>query len=197
MHFTSKTKKALREEALLRRMQMPVAGRMRAAQAIIDHVLSVLMPRPDSVIAGYWAIKGEVDVVPLLLEMIRRGHRAALPQVAEFRKPLIFRAWHEHARMQDGRYGIREPDPAEADAVVPDIILVPMLAFDERGGRLGYGSGFYDRTFDSLKTLHKVTAIGIAWDMQKLEGIPQDPYDYPMDMIVTEKNIYRFEKDLM
>jgi 5-formyltetrahydrofolate cyclo-ligase len=190
------TKQTLREQALLRRMQIPHDERERATRAITDHFIAHLNIRHDSVIAGYWPIKGEADVLPLLAELARRGHRAALPQVVESRKPLVFRAWHQGAPMTEGRYGIHEPDPAHCDSLVPDVIIVPMLAFDGRGNRLGYGSGFYDRTFQSLRDLHHFFAAGVAYEAQKLDEVPTGPYDYRMDMIVTEKTVRKFERHL-
>lgn len=191
------SKKSLRETALLRRLQIPADERARAMHALTQNLLAAAttVKKQDAVVAGYWAVKGEADVQPLLLELIRRGMRAALPQVMEHQKPLVFRAWHETARMIEGRYGIQEPDPAECESVVPDVVLVPLLAFDARGHRLGYGSGFYDRTFDALRDMgHAFLAIGVAFEMQKLDEVPTGPYDYAMDMIVTEKKTYRHER---
>jgi len=157
----------------------------------MEHFLTGVTIPPQSVVAGYWPVKSELDVMPLLLELIKRGHRCCLPQVTDFKRPLAFREWHEGAKMTDGRFGIRQPDPETCDPVLPGVILVPLLGFDGRGQRLGYGSGFYDRTFDSLKG-HKYLRIGVAYDIQRLEEVPIGPYDVPMNMIITEKTIYHF-----
>jgi 5-formyltetrahydrofolate cyclo-ligase len=191
------TKKNLRESTLLKRLQVSPEARALAQHAIMRTVLAEIPARPEAVVSGYWPVKGEIDPRPLLLEFIRRGMRAALPQVMEFQKPLVFRTWHAGAPMTDGRYGIQEPDPQACEPVVPHIIFVPLLGFDKRGHRLGYGSGFYDRTFDALRDMqHSFTAIGLAFEAQKLDEVPAGPYDYSMDMIITEKKAYRFERRL-
>jgi 5-formyltetrahydrofolate cyclo-ligase len=189
------TKKNLRETALARRLQISPELRALAQHAVMRNALAAIPVHQDNVVAGYWPVKGEIDTRPLLLDLIRRGMRAALPQVMEFQKPLVFRAWHEGAAMTDGRYGIQEPDPVSCDSLVPNVVLVPLLGFDGRGHRLGYGSGFYDRTFDALRDMrHPFLAIGIAYEAQKLDEVPAGIYDYPMDMIVTEKKTYLFER---
>lgn len=189
MSCVTSSKQSLRETALSRRLQMTEAERAAANRAILDNFLSAVRPPPDSVIAGYWPVRGEADARPILLEMIRRGHRAALPQVAEPRRPLVFRAWDENAPMIPGRYGIPAPDPAACPAVTPGIVLTPMLAFDGEGHRLGYGSGYYDRTFAALPG---VMIVGIAFEAQKLAHVPRDPYDAPMTLLITEKTVHRF-----
>jgi 5-formyltetrahydrofolate cyclo-ligase len=183
-------KPTLRETSLRHRLEIPQEERARASRRIMEKFLSGVEIAPGSVVAGYWPVKGEVDVRPLLAELIRRGHSAALPQVTEQGRLLSFRAWHEGAAMVPGCYGIDEPDPESAAQVTPGVVIVPMLAFDARGHRLGYGGGFYDRTLPELNAF----AIGVAYASQALEEVPAGRYDCRVDMVVTEEAIHRFAK---
>jgi 5-formyltetrahydrofolate cyclo-ligase len=192
--LVTQTKTDLRTDALSRRMQMPQAERAQASAEIARKIIEYLPLQAQTVIAGYWPIKAEVDVMYALKEMIRTGHRTALPVIVDFKQPLAFRLWTEKSPMTEGRYGIHQPDAARCGPAVPDVILVPMLAFDARCQRLGYGSGFYDRTFDHLRALHHVTAVGVAFESQKVDEVPTGPLDYPMDVIITERNTYHPER---
>lgn len=183
-------KKTLRRVFLARRSEIPVDQKTALNQQIVARILSYLSPEESDIIAGYFAIKGEPDVLPVLAALAARGLRVALPVVTEKEAPLGFRLWHAGAAMVQGFAGIPEPDPATCPLVAPTVFLVPLLGFDARCHRLGYGAGYYDRTFAAIKKQQDFTAIGIAYDMQKLEKVPVDAYDYPLDAVVTDRHIY-------
>lgn len=165
-----------------------------AAPAITTHLLSLLpaiAPRGNPlVIAGYWPKGDEVDVGPALSALGAAGHATALPVVTGRAWPLIFRLWRPGHPLVPGAFQVMEP-MAEAPLAQPDIVLVPMLAFDDRGYRLGYGGGFYDRTLEVLRAEAPTVAVGIAYAGQRLESLPVDAYDERLDWIVTEAGVNR------
>jgi len=159
--------------------------RNRASQAVRERVLAEV-PLPDGPVAGYWPLGSELDVRPLLLHFMQAGRVAALPVSGPKGTPLTFRAWAPDAPLREGRFGIREPDAA-APLVVPAVLFVPLLAFDRRGHRLGYGAGYYDRTLAELRTGGAVLAVGVGFADQEVASVPHGPYDQPLDWIVTER----------
>ena len=122
----------------------------------------------------------------LMHELRNRGAVTALPVVVAPKTPLIFREWHPGVKMAKGVYDI--PYPTESPELIPDTILVPMNGFDEQGHRLGYGGGYFDRTLSSLKKHPCV--IGVAYELARIPTIHPQPYDIPMDYIVTERGVY-------
>jgi 5-formyltetrahydrofolate cyclo-ligase len=148
-----------------------------------------LPPAAGAVVAGTWPVGSELDARPLLAALAARGWRCALPVVADEAGPLRFRAWLPGEPLRAGGYGILEPEPA-APAVVPDVVLVPLLAFDRAGRRLGQGGGWYDRTLAALRAERPVLAIGLAFAAQERAELPTGGHDQPLDWIVTEKAAY-------
>ncbi len=146
-----------------------------------------------TIIAGYWPMASELDVVPALLKLgddqgADQGVRCCLPVVIEKDAPLIFRQWTPGCDMEEGGFGTSHPAPVMAE-LTPDIIMVPLLAFDARGYRLGWGGGFYDRTLQALRSRSKkVVAVGVAYGGQEIETVVRDKFDQPVDWIVTEQN---------
>lgn len=171
--------RALRDAAL------DPAARARASHAVRERVLAEL-PLPGGVVAGYWPLGSELDVRPLLLHLHEAGRTAALPVSGPKGTPLTFRAWTPDAPLREGRFGIREP-AAESPEVVPAVLFVPLLAFDRRGHRLGYGAGYYDRTLAGLRARGPVLAVGVGFAAQEVDSVPHGPYDQPLDRIVTER----------
>ncbi|MGQ9371495.1 5-formyltetrahydrofolate cyclo-ligase [Azospirillum sp. A39] len=168
--------------------------RSRLAHAVRDRVAAAV-PLPPGPVAGYWPLGSELDVRPLLLHLMEAGHAAALPVSGPRGTPLAFRAWTLDTAMRDGRYGIREPADG-APEVVPATVLVPFLAFDRGGHRLGYGAGYYDRTLAALKAAgRRVLAVGVGFAAQEVERVPHGPHDEPLDWIVTERAALRIDKD--
>lgn len=151
----------------------------------------VPLPPTGSVVSGYAPINAEIDVFPLLKALLKKGYRCALPSVQDADARLDFLSWDEDMPMQTTIYGINEPDSAISEVLTPNLLIVPMLAFDARGGRIGYGSGNFDRTFAYLNKIGSFAAVGVAYDSQRVERVPMGPYDYPMDMIVTDKQVYK------
>ncbi len=135
-------------------------------------------------VAGYVALARELDVFPALSQL----PQTALPYMTGKDQPLLFRQWRVGDALQpSGIYtSIREPLDSAA-IVIPDIVLVPLLAFDRKGHRLGYGGGFYDRTLDLLRQSHKITAIGVAYAVQEADNLPQEADDQRLDIVITEK----------
>ena len=143
----------------------------------------------SAVIAGYWPMADEIDVRPLLAALHDQGRTIVLPVVVGSDKPLIFRRWQPEMALQDGIFSTRHPG-AEAAEEVPGLLLVPLLAFDGRGARLGWGGGFYDRTLAQLRAAGPVIAVGVAYHGQRVERVPQSPEDQPLDWIVTDDDVF-------
>lgn len=163
--------------------------RVGAALAVSDLFFKHVPLKPGAIVAGYWPVKAELDVLVILRALLGKGHACALPHVTGEGSPLLFRQWDEKAQMVTGKFGITEP--AGTATLMPDIILVPLLAFDAKGHRLGYGAGFYDRTIARLKKQKSVQAIGLAYEMQLYKTLPAEDNDVKMDMIITDRNIYK------
>ena len=175
------------ERARLIAERMAVRGEIRARHnAAITKTLEGLLT-PDMVIGFYWPIRGEYDARSLVGALIERGARAAMPVVIQKGAPLIFRNWHPGVRMENGFWNI--PVPAGDDRVIPTTLLVPVVGFDDRGYRLGYGGGYYDRTLASFPA--KPLAIGVGYEFQHLETIYPQPHDIPLSAIVTEGRVLR------
>lgn len=175
------------------RSALPQRQRDEAATAMTERFLQNIALPPHAVIAGYWPVRGEIDILPLLEKLRARGQDIALPCVAEKDSPLVFRLWAGATQpLVQGAFGIAEP-VAPAAIVTPAVVLVPLAAFDGRGHRLGYGAGFYDRTLDDLRQRGSVLVIGLAYAEQRVDFLPAEATDIPMDIIVTDKTIHRFE----
>ncbi len=158
----------------------PAWGRLLAA-----HVLSEL-PLPAGVaVSGFWPMPGEIDLRPLLLALHQRGHPILLPETPPRGSPLIFRRWQPDAAMLPERFGTHRPD---GEVATPDILFVPLLAFDRAGRRLGYGGGYYDRT---LAGLPDAIAIGTAFAAQELDAVPAEAHDVALHAIATERGVIR------
>lgn len=160
------------------------ALRQLAATAVRDRVLAEV-PLPDGPIAGYWPLGSELDVRPLLLHLHGLGRPVALPVSGPRGQALTFRDWDPALPLAAGRYGIHEPG-ADRPEVLPAALLVPMLAFDRTGHRLGYGAGYYDRTLDALRAVRPVLAVGVAFAAQEVEAVPCADHDERLNWIVTE-----------
>jgi 5-formyltetrahydrofolate cyclo-ligase len=139
-------------------------------------------------VSGFFPYKSEIDTRPLLGLLAGEGWTTALPIVIANGEPLIFRRWYPGQPTMPGMWDI--PQPTEDSPLIePDVLLVPMLAFDRKGYRLGYGGGFYDRTLALLRAKKSVTAIGVAYAGQEVDSVPRDAHDQPLDFIMTEKEV--------
>ncbi len=172
-----------------------------AAQPLAGLTLAARLPRLDSppgVVAGYWPMRSEIDPRPLMSRFARAGWRIALPVTPSRRTEtglLEFRLWTEGAALADHPFGMCEPQP-DAEAVRPQIVLAPLLAFDAAGHRLGYGAGHYDRTLGRLRSEGVVCAVGLAFSGQEETTglLPTGPHDQPLDAILTEREVRIIER---
>ena len=143
------------------------------------------------VVAGYHPVRGEADVLPLMARLAGRGAVTALPGIAAPGTPLRFRRWTVGDPTVTGHLGMQEPLPGQPE-VRPDVVLVPLLAFDRIGGRLGYGAGYYDRTLAALRADGaRLCSIGLGYSGQELPRVPTDASDEPLDWVVTEAEAIR------
>jgi 5-formyltetrahydrofolate cyclo-ligase len=182
-------KSDLRRAAFPRRDALPADERAAAAQAVAARLLPIPIPA-GAIVSGYSPMKSEFNPVPLLRRLADAGAQLALPVVAGRGKPLIMRAWSFGAPLAAGVWGIREPPP-EAPEVLPDILLVPLAAFDRSGQRIGYGAGYYDMTINRLRELKQVTAIGLAFAAQEIPAVPHTARDARLDLVLTEREAIR------
>lgn len=184
-------KKKIREQCLAKREAINERDAKKAADAIIDHLLHFIPP-PVRFIAGYRPIRGELDVTPVLKRLAKRDHMICLPVMMGRDRPLQFRRWSIGNPMDKDRYGIEIP-PITEPVIVPDVVIVPLVAFDDEGRRLGYGAGFYDRTIRQLRDEKEdLRIIGAAYSKQRVKSIPADMHDEYLDAVVTEKGIVKF-----
>ncbi len=192
-HNPTETLKAdLRRAATARRDALPASERLAAAQEITDRGLpNGVVAGPGIIVSGYSPLRSEISPLPLLRRLADAGAGLALPVVAGRGQPLTMRAWSFGAPLNAGVWGIREP-PADAAEVFPDILIVPLLAFDRAGHRIGYGAGYYDMTITRLRALKPVTAIGIAFAAQEVAAVPATPRDAPLDLVLTERGAIDF-----
>ena len=186
----SLSKADLRAAALAARDALSEQGRAAAAQAIAVRGLPIEIAR-GAVVSGYSPIRSEIDPIPLMRTLAAKGARLALPAVMARGKSLAFRAWSPDDRLMLGPLGILEPSPA-ATEVVPDIMLVPLAAFDRLGHRIGYGAGHYDYTLAHLRKAKAITAIGVAFAAQEIETVPALSHDVALDYVLTETQIFDF-----
>lgn len=177
-------KKQLRLRGKQTRARVMGQSGPQAAQRLAEHGLDFCEPQPSSVISGFAAFGEELDATPLMVRLAQEGHTLALPVMVAKAQPLIFRAWKPGDPMKEAMWGIMEPVD-EAPLAVPDVLLVPLLAFDERGYRVGYGGGFYDRTIAGLCAKKPITTVGLALDELKVPSVPTDQYDQPLDWVLT------------
>jgi 5-formyltetrahydrofolate cyclo-ligase len=141
---------------------------------------------PERVFSGYYPVNGEIDCLPLLRRLAAIGAQTCLPSVVRRGEPLAFRRWQPDEPLRNVGFGLSEPLPYAA-AMTPSVLLVPMLAFDRAGHRLGYGGGFYDRTLAQLRAgSDDIVAVGVAFAGQLRSHVPVGPNDQPLDWVVTE-----------
>jgi 5-formyltetrahydrofolate cyclo-ligase len=184
------SKADLRAEALAARDALSEKDRAAAAQAIALRGLPIEIT-PGAVVAGYSPIRSEVDPAPLMRKLAGEGAQLALPAITARGQSLRFRAWYPNDRLLVGPLGILEPSPAAAE-LIPDIVLVPLAAFDPAGHRIGYGAGHYDRTLAQLRKLRAVTGIGLAFAAQQVKAVPALQHDVALDYVLTETRTFDF-----
>ena len=154
-----------------RKLRKEVQNKEEASCALLQNYINSVVIEEVSVISGYTPIDGEIDVLPLMNYLMQQKHIVALPVIDKNSKVLLFHQWNT------------------INSVIPNILIVPLVAFDRHLNRLGFGGGYYDNTISALRPHCRV--IGVAYDLQLCDGIPIESHDQVLDMIVTEKNVYR------
>ena len=185
-----RSKGELRTAALAARDRLDEAEREAAARVIAARGLPFPV-EPGAVVSGYVPIRSELDPTPLMLQLAAQGAKLALPVVLARGHSLSFRAWAPDDKLVLGSMGIPEPSPAAAE-LVPDVMLVPLAAFDRIGHRIGYGGGYYDYTFSHLRKAKHVTGIGLAFSVQEIKTVPALAHDAALDYVLTEKRVFDF-----
>jgi len=187
---SNQSKQQLRATALAARDALSGEQRSAAAEALAARGLPFELPH-GAVVAGYSPIRSEIDPLPLMRKLAAGGAKLALPAVTARGLSLIFRAWSPSERLLLGSLGILEPSPAAAE-VVPDVMLVPLAAFDRLGHRIGYGAGYYDYTFSHLRKIKAVAGIGLAFAVQEIKVVPALSHDVALDYVLTEIDMFDF-----
>jgi 5-formyltetrahydrofolate cyclo-ligase len=175
-------RKAERERLIAARLAISAEARAAMSSHIAESLDAVIGDISGRMVSLYWPFRGEPDLRPWMASINARGGRTALPIVVEKGQPLIFRAYAPGDRLEKGVWNI--PIPAEGDAVLPDIVISPIVGIDPRNYRLGYGGGFFDRTLAAMP--FKPLVIGVGYEHQRIATIYPQPHDIPMDRIVTE-----------
>jgi len=190
-------KQQLRRQLRQQRQGLDPRQLRNASDRIIQRLNTLPLIRRAQRIGFYMASNGEVDLDPLLQQSLQQGKQCFLPVLHPFHDArLWFVQWQQHQALQINRFGIAEPVAHHARISKPfalDVVLVPLLGFDEQGNRLGMGKGYYDRCFAYLRRRrqwHRPRLIGVAHDFQKVEGLVAEPWDVPLDLIVTERSAY-------
>jgi 5-formyltetrahydrofolate cyclo-ligase len=187
MNVAASDKSELRRAAVDLRDALPRDVRQQAAETIAERPFPLKI-RAGTIVSGFMPLKSEINPLPLLRKLEALGAWIALPVVAGRGQQLIMRRWTWGAPLGAGVWGIREPKP-EAEEVAPDILLVPMLAFDRAGHRVGYGGGYYDLTIKGLRGRKTVSAVGIAFAAQEVAKVPTTPRDAQLDFVLTEREV--------
>jgi 5-formyltetrahydrofolate cyclo-ligase len=178
------TKAGLRRAAVERRAAVPNQVREHFAFRAAAEGLALAKGRESRIVAAYWPVRGEAEPLPLLSTLADAGLKTALPVLAGRGKPLIFRLWRPGDPLLVGPLGLRQPPP-DAPAIDPDLLFVPVVAFDRAGHRLGYGHGYYDATLAALAAKQPL-AIGLAFSVQEVAAIPAEAHDHPLAIVITE-----------
>jgi 5-formyltetrahydrofolate cyclo-ligase len=176
-----------RTKALALRAAIPPAEADAFARRLARIGPELARAQGATVVSAFASIGDEIATGPLLAALAEAGFVVGLPITGKIGTPLTFRRWTPDTTMVPGRMKIPEPPP-EAEVVEPDVLFVPLAAYDRRGHRIGYGAGFYDRTLAALRAKKEIVAIGIAYWAQEVLFVPNDDHDEPLDMIVTEKD---------
>jgi 5,10-methenyltetrahydrofolate synthetase len=183
-------RRAERTRLLEARLRMPVADKQQASAKLIENLARYCrehrLPQAGTIVSGYWPLRGEPDMRPWLTQVHAAGWRTALPVVVEKGRPLVFRLWSPGCAMEKGFWNI--PVPADPAEFTPRLLLAPVVGFDARGYRLGYGGGYFDRTLALLRSLQvEFHAIGIGYAEAELPTIHPLPHDIALDTVITDR----------
>lgn len=181
-------KDRLRKEALSRRKAMATVERIEKSLALADHARS--LPIPDgAVVSGFWPIRDEIDPRPLLDLLRQKGHALCLPAIAE--PHLVFRKLERGGDLVSAGFGTMEPVEG-TEELIPDVLLMPLAAYDKAGNRIGYGKGHYDKAIAALEKSRPLLCIGLAFALQEVDRVPAEAHDKPLDGILTEQGYRAF-----
>jgi len=184
-------KSAFRKNAIKVRALLAGAANENAAVALADNLLPLIAGRGAGIsVSGYLAIGDEIDLMPALVAFHVGGLKCCLPVVLGAGRALIFRQWQAGDSLEKGPLGTLHPEPENSE-ITPDVVLVPLLAYDTDGNRIGWGGGFYDRTLAALRQCGNVLAVGIAFEGQRAERLPRGPNDVALDCVVTETAVHQ------
>lgn len=167
-------KKDLRQWLYRHRRDLTQEEAQQVAQSLCEQVLALSLIPKAAVVGGYRVLRGEIDLCLLLEALVERGHRCCVPHVLPHTRVMTFKELGSETHL------------------IPDVLLIPMVAFDAKGYRLGRGGGHYDATLDSLRTTRHPLAVGVAFDWQEIEEVPVEAHDQQMDFIVTSTRVFRF-----
>lgn len=184
-------KSTMRQAMFAWRRALDDEARRAAARGL---VATLRAERPMAVpctVSGFWPIKDEIDVEPLMRDLHGQGCVLALPVVQGRGQRLLFRVWQPGDALEAGVFGTLQPS-ADREIVEPDALLVPLLACDREGWRLGYGGGFYDRTIEALRRKKEIVAIGVGFDGQVVDEVPHGPDDQRLDWLLTDRRASAF-----
>ncbi len=170
-----------------KRRSLSAPQRARAAMQLARRFFEAFHIPPHMIIAAYRAIGHEIDALPILSALAQRGYKCALPVTGE-NGHMVFREWEPHIPQKRGKYGIWEP-PDSATQITPNIVLTPVVGFDDKGNRLGRGGGYYDRALAGLRAQGGCYVIGLAHHTQRLIECPHEAHDQKLDAIVTDRDI--------
>jgi len=186
----ARSKEKLRKQARTRRRDLHIRGGAAAAKSIVRSGAAFFKAKPAGVVAGYYPVGSELSPLGLMAALENEGWRGALPVVAARNEGLEFYAWREGDALAPGAHNIPRP-PDGAAALVPDIVIAPLLCFDRQGYRLGYGGGYYDRTLQSLRDEGEVVVIGLAFAAQMVDEVPHAPFDQKLDWVLVEDKLIK------
>ena len=185
--MTLETRKASARKAAFARRK--TAFQVGDPQVAVQRLLTLLAPHRGRAVAGYSPMRTEIDPLPAMADLDLDA-AVGVPIIQGAGQPLIFHKWNLGCDMVDGPFGAAVP--ADGVEMVPEIVIVPLVAFDRFGNRLGYGGGFYDRTLEGLRARGPVFAVGFAWAAQEADDLPLEPTDQRLDAIVTEAETLLF-----
>jgi 5-formyltetrahydrofolate cyclo-ligase len=181
-----RTKAALRLRASAKRAALDADFRAEASRRAAAHFMADVEIGPGEIVAAYWPMRDEIDCRPLLIALAERSQPICLPAVVGREMPLAMRLWNQDAELYPNGFGTLAPAET-APVVEPDLVVLPLLAFDRRGTRLGYGAGFYDRTIAAMTK--RARLIGYAFAEQEMPMLPRGAYDIPLEAVVTEEGL--------
>ncbi|HUB63479.1 MAG TPA: 5-formyltetrahydrofolate cyclo-ligase [Methylocella sp.] len=182
------SKPALRAEALARRSATPIEAATAFAAHLAVRGLALVKELRPTVVSVYFPLHDEPSTLPLLEQLAKAGIKTSLPVTGRLGTALVFRLWRPGEPTVKGKMAIEEPLPGALETA-PDLLFVPLAAFDRTGHRIGYGAGFYDRTLAALRAQKNIWAVGVAYAGQEVPDVPHDAHDERLDYVLTEREL--------